>query len=1639
MASKLEQLREQSPTSYLDKTDTEVLLQIYNSSAQNKEKGFQSIVDEYTKDEDTPSRVRQLYIEGESYQVPDPNDYTVGPSGKKLEVGPSRSKIAPTSYLEYGYQTGIQKLPQEPRKSAAKFFDTIYGGFGDLGEFIYETVSDKQVSAPVKTAIRKPWGEALGSTFGYDVIEPAYDEDGEYYQVRSPETMVGNIVPDIAAFINTYSRGKKVLEKTISQPKRGKGRPTLKKEAALARKSNALNIGKIYLAAETAAQVTLDPEHARFAYDLGQWAGDDTFLLSDIFNYLDLEDPSELSEAENRLGLLMENLALGGAIVGAFKVPAGIKAGHQYSKAFINSLKEIRNGGPAAIQAFKKTLSEGAKSNQALKTSADIIDKDMPYIIGEIPEWVKKYPKLLPYAKPIVESSAYQGTEKGIQYFFKSRAYFTPKMFAIIKGAENTNIAWERTAINISASIERNVKILAKEKGLSTTQADEIFEGYLSGKIKLKDVGNKDIKENILNIRREIDELSDMILQRKDLSPRLRKEIRAGMGKYLRRTYELFENPNWKPSDEQREAAILYVMQKLRRVRGFREKADGATDAMRREEATRRIGSLLKVGVKDKKDHTLFLNQMFGAKQLDKVFANRKNIHPVIRDLLGETKQTGNKVFNTIVTQAKMITDLQRYDDMVRAGEGRYLFREGSKEFTQASAKQKAFQIVGERFHALDGMYTTEEMGKLIVAGSKIKIPDLYRKLLMVKGFGQASATTLNHITHLRNTVGAGIMMATNGWNPFSRETAESFRILRNEFKKFENQDEAVRNLYTRYQQLGVVNQNARVGEFKALINERGWVSTPLGSPTETIRTGLKTGIWNSTKGVIKKGAGAAEKLYVAEDDLFRIAAYRKELEALTRANKRVPTSQRMTTTQLEEKAAEIVRNTMPTYDLVPLGAQQLRMLPFGNFYAFAAERWRNTYHSLARGIEEVRSGNSILMERGYQRLAGKLVFGLSGPKLISAGTKEMYGVSDEMEESIRNLMLPEWSEFSTLGYFRDNDGNLMYMDLAYQHPDSPVLDVTAAFLHTLLDPNTPEDEISRRLFNATYNAVEKFMQPFVDEALFTAGVFDTIVRTGKDKEGKPVKGWVEDGDSLTNVLVSFRHIMEAIVPGTIKQTITNKDALGKQILRSFKEDNPLDRYGESLDYNLDLMANATGLRFYKANDKAIRRSFEYKVKDFKRKKSSAQKTIRGSIQYNNTPEQVLNSILQANNNYFKSYVKMKLAVEAAENLGVGHNIIRDELKSIPLMRGSDRSALINAHNRFTPLLLTTNDFLDIKNTINFTNSSMSFNEFKMQYYKINQTLSYLPLLDLTFTDDITSEQEDALKLINFEASDIGIFKGTSRYRQYKDYEKRQKRFIGREISEDYPVTDAVKNPADRKLDNQSVSFNEVAANKENPYPTYADELERLGFANAGKVSKDLLMPDETGLKQFFTHLQSSAITEETLQNYKYDMKDRLGIDNPNFDRDTKNIEDTAHYLESRQGLADPSSFAVRGEWQLGESTKQYALDKMEKNNRLNPFQIEHLRTTPTNLLSDVESRLMFHAVINTRVLHDEQGQPRHGEGDKILERLYSGGNTLPENTIEAYNYLYVAAAPEKYKEITGDDITANLAEGLKFMKNLYK
>jgi len=650
------------------------------------------------------------------------------------------------------------------------------------------------------------------------------------------------------------------------------------------------------------------------------------------------------------------------------------------------------------------------------------------------------------------------------------------------------------------------------------------------------------------------------------------------------------------------------------------------------------------------------------------------------------------------------------------------------------------------------------------------------------------------------------------------------------------------------------------------------------------VDTGLKNRgfkIGQTTKGA-KKLYKKAEQTYVAEDDIFRIASYEKELAVLKRANNLNPVSQRLSIEALENKAAEIVKNTLPTYDYVPAQIQKLRGLPFGNFYAFHAERFRNTYHGLIRGVEEINSGNAVLRERGMQRLSAKMVFGLGGQQIVSEGSKLMFGVTEQEDTAIKHLMLPKWSRNSEIAYYRDDDGNLIYMDLAYQHPDAPIINVFNAALNEFLDPNTPQAEIEDRLASGIFEASKELVIPFVTEALFTDAVFNVMLGQGRDSEGRIIRGWNIDEDSWNpmNMLAAVGHAAESLIPGTLKQldptgTLTS-NKLGSQVWKSLTQENPVDRYGEKINPDVELFTNMTGLRFYKVTDDGIKRALEFKTRDFSRIKRAKENEVRNAIQYGTPVENILNTYLQKNKDYFDDYVGMKLAVEAARELGVPTDVITDRLKSIANMTGNERSLLIVGANSFVPLTINSSRMSEILDKASF--DTMNFQEFNIEYNKLRQHLLQLPLIDLLFEQDITLEDEQNLKLVD---EDFPFFK-TRLEKAQKDRKDREGFFTGELVSKDYPVTDAAENPADRKLDNQSVSFNEVAANKENPYPTYDDEMKRLGFAE-GKIARhaieDLLKP--TRPLPDIDILKPTSISDSTqnVNQYIRSQAKRLGLE----------------------------------------------------------------------------------------------------------------------------------------------------------------
>ncbi len=644
-----------------------------------------------------------------------------------------------------------------------------------------------------------------------------------------------------------------------------------------------------------------------------------------------------------------------------------------------------------------------------------------------------------------------------------------------------------------------------------------------------------------------------------------------------------------------------------------------------------------------------------------------------------------------------------------------------------------------------------------------------YNNLLMIKGMGQASATVLNNITHIRNTVGQTIIMAENGLNPFGAETAQSFKALQNTFKNAKNKDKTLSDLYNKYQGLGLVNQNVKVNEFKRLINDASFGTDKINSMIgqSLTRRGL-----NLATRPFKSAFKGAEKLYVAEDDLFRIAAYEKELKVLKQANQ-VGTT-KLSQDQLERKAAEIIRDTMPTYDLIPAGAKALRKMPFGNFFAFAAERFRNTYHTLKRSRDEIYSGNKVLEERGYNRLAGKIGIGLSGSYAVQESSKVIYGVTEDLHQAYKDLALPDWSKNSAIAYLRNDKGELLYFDMSYTDPDAPVLDVIRASLGEFTRKDRPTRGLGKDIGAATAQGMKKFFEPYVSEALFSQATLDVVFGKGISESGSRIPGWDESAEewSWNNLGAAFSYTANTLVPAAYKNLAPEKiggkkGSLGEQLYRDLTNQPEYKRFdGTAKDMDMDLLANTTGLRLYKLDKQSMQTALSFKARKFKKKRDIYRNDLNKLTTYNSPIEDVLEQYVTINTRYYYEQANLNKAIRAAEKLNL--NVLK-EFKYLKGARNEERNSLVSGSAYFIPLRLSNTQ---LKNVITQTSQqTMGFNEFRTRLSRLEQQFMDLPLLDLEKPYQKESYTEEFPRL---------------------------KKFTGGLIDPKFPVTDVTEVPAER-------------------------------------------------------------------------------------------------------------------------------------------------------------------------------------------------------------------------------------------------
>ena len=1222
----------------------------------------------------------------------------------------------------FGKPTGFSINPfsvsQELGRVSGGATEEIARSTLDLLESGYEAVTGNKASESAKKVKNFVINTAaqLGGARDFEI---AQDEDGMlYYKIVDPKTGAGQLTETVAPFISVVGATKKLggdaaeelIKKSLTK-KRTRGRPSTKALDAAAKVRGRVGLGSALVQTEVAAQLLLDPEDGRIAYDLGQYfrnnyEGAGSEYINAFVDYLDLTDPAELSEAENRVGMAVENLLLGGTIGVAFKT---LQGAYGLSKeGVIKLLNKIRGQGPQAKEQFKRTLTQSAKKPSVAPTAGP---EDVS--VQESLKGVKFFGKQFKYSNsPILRSM--QNFYKGL---FSSQGNLTPQLFNIIRANEKSTIMWSAKAENLANNLEKTVENLVKNKTFKNdNEVNDFITNVLTQKRGIKNTNYyKNLPNNIKNqldeIRITIDDLGAMLGGSKYADAKLKAEISANMGKYLRTTYARYEDAGFVPTQQVFDDAVNYLYRNT--TRKLNDKGVLETDAELKKRVTEYAKGFLNQS--DEAGLNSYLQTLGddvlkkSNKSLKVIYGDKKNFAPEIAALLGRETNISTRVFRTVERLSSDLFRYKLYDDVFSKGQGVYFFNseEAAKKVFGNNVKKiqlsKTFEQSG-----LNNQYTTPELAKFF---TRVKAQEevagnfstrAFTFFLMSKGLGQAAATVGNFYTHLRNTYGQATIMLSNGLKPFSRETDDAFAILKDRLKK--GGERELQKTYEEFLELGIVNQSVNVGDFKRLVNSysRNKANTIDKSPLFNQNL-LQTTVDKSGRLIKDKATKAynvATDLYVAEDDLFRIATFEQELKILKEANKLLPQSQRYTLTELRREAADITRNTLPTYELVPATARQLRKLPIGNFFSFHAERFRNTVETYKRAIQEIFSGNEVLMNRGLDRLAGKIVYGALGYEGLSRGTKLLFNISDEDEKNYKDLAAPPWAKNSNFVYFKTPEGKLYYLDTQFTDPDAPVNNFVRGILNEITDPNTPKDGLMKKIDDVTLEALRSLFAPFVDEALLTERVVDSIVAAFGSEEGrrkiKPQlfdfsEPGLQEGEFGKNAAKTVTYVAESVVPVTLRQLVA-PEKLGNAIYRELTEENPVNRYEKPIDSKLEFIVNATGLRFNSLDDKALESALRFKLRRLNKatniNESRIDKYVANAINNPNVSyDDILENYRVANEEYYRQYVNGIRAIEAAKNLNLNRAVIEEIIEEeLTNFVSSRKDRVLIGNTKFTPL-----------------------------------------------------------------------------------------------------------------------------------------------------------------------------------------------------------------------------------------------------------------------------------------------------------------------------------------------------------------
>ena len=208
-------------------------------------------------------------------------------------------------------------------------------------------------------------------------------------------------------------------------------------------------------------------------------------------------------------------------------------------------------------------------------------------------------------------------------------------------------------------------------------------------------------------------------------------------------------------------------------------------------------------------------------------------------------------------------------------------------------------------------------------------------------------------------------------------------------------------------------------------------------------------------------------------------------------------------------------------------------------------------------------------------------------------------------------------------------------------------------------------------------SVLQKFLQPFIQESIWTGVVLDLFARKGKTKEGRQI--WNERAPEGDKFAAAIEYAAKELSPGSREQLMRLFKALTDQTVKGTKYEIP------------DELMGLFGFRKVPLD---LEKTLNFRIQEFNRDTRSERSLIYQGTRTGDPVKdenQIIRQYIKANKQRLETYDKMRRLYDAVKVLGM-----RDpKIAEIFIRRNSKPLYQFIENNRFEPFSVTKNVIRD--------------------------------------------------------------------------------------------------------------------------------------------------------------------------------------------------------------------------------------------------------------------------------------------------------------------------------------------------------